>query len=567
MTAIREKTLRTLATALLAAALYALAGCLTPERAEREADEAAVELATACWQTQTGLTNAFDITRPRDVFTLRVALEAVRRGETNAVFPSIAGVSPLEPGTNGLTMLSLDDALKLGARNNRDYQTKKELVYRRALSLDTARHEFETSFSGMVLGALSGNPEIVKETASAGGDPSLVRRKFEQGAVVAGNMAIDVARMIRDDWHSFAWTGDLTMSVPLLRGAGRDIVREPLTQAERDLAYALFDFHRYRETYALSVARAYFTVLRYAQNHRNSGDNARRLEQNWQRAEMMFKAGRMDRIQMDQARTDLLNARQAMITTQQSYGDALDSFKMTLGLAPEAPVALRDEELADLERRMSELATGQPDALGEYPSESAAMGLALAMRTDLAIKEGDVADAERKARVAADALLADVTVEGGVKYDASRSKGSSSVSDSTETQARLKFSAPWDRRRERNAYRAALIDLDQARRAEELAADDVKNEVRSGYRDLAAARVLYENKVEALKVAQMRVDSNDLFMQSGRSSMRDILEAEAALLTARNALCSAVIDWWTSDLKLKCAMGALRIDREGTWSK
>ena len=49
--------------------------------------------------------------------------------------------------------------------------------------------------------------------------------------------------------------------------------------------------------------------------------------------------------------------------------------------------------------------------------------------------------------------------------------------------------------------------------------------------------------------------------------MRDILEAEASLLTARNALCSAVIDWWTSDLTLKCAMGALKIDREGTWAK
>ena len=128
-----------------------VAGCLSPERAAREADESAVELASACWRSQTGLTNSFDIARPRDVFTLRVALEAVRRGETNAVFPSISGVSSLEPGTNGVTELSLDDALKLGARNNRQYQTLKETVYRRALALDTARHEFETSFSGMVL--------------------------------------------------------------------------------------------------------------------------------------------------------------------------------------------------------------------------------------------------------------------------------------------------------------------------------------------------------------------------------------------------------------------------------
>ena len=81
--------------------------------------------------------------------------------------------------------------------------------------------------------------------------------------------------------------------------------------------------------------------------------------------------------------------------------------------------------------------------------------------------------------------------------------------------------------------------------------------MRAGYRDLVAARALYENKVESLKTAQMRVDSNDLFMQSGRSSMRDILEAESAMLTARNALCSAVIDWRLSDLTLRSAMGTL----------
>lgn len=97
--------------------------------------------------------------------------------------------------------------------------------------------------------------------------------------------------------------------------------------------------------------------------------------------------------------------------------------------------------------------------------------------------------------------------------------------------------------------------------------DAVKNEVRSGYRNLVAARALYENKVEAFRVAQMRVRAIDLFMQSGRSSMRDILESESALLSARNALVSAVVDWRTSDLSLRSAMGIFRISNDGTWVK
>ena len=558
----RTTSSRMMRAALPAAALLAcLAGCLTPEKAEKDADETAIELATAYWRGQTGTTNEFNVARPLDVLTLRIALEAVRQGVTNTVFPRIDGIAPLAP-SNGVTYLSLDDALRLGARNNRRYQTLKETVYQRALTLDTERYAFDTTFSSFLLGTLTGKPEITKNYAQAGGG---ARRKFEQGTTLAGNMAVDVTRMIRDDWHSFAWTGDLTATIPLLRGSGRDIVREPLTQAERNLDYALLTFERYRQTYALSIAKSYYNVLSYAQSRRNSEGNAGRLEQNWKRAEMMFKAGRMDRIQVDQARTDLLTARQSIITTQKSYENALDNFKILLGLSPDAPVALRDEELARLQDAMAAKARDQPDALADYPLEGEAQNIALTERRDLFVARGDLIDAERAVSVAADALRADITVEGGLTYDARRRQHAQSIDDTVASTAKLRFSAPWDRRKERNAYRKALITLEQSRRTLEENEDAVKNEVRAGYRDLVAARALYENKVEAFKVAQKRVESNDLFMQSGRSSMRDILEAESALLTAQNALCTAVVDWRMCDLSLRTAMGILAVGDDGAW--
>ena len=528
---------------VLAACLW-LAGCMTPDKAVREADETATAAATEVWRAQTGLTNAFDIARPADVLTLRIALEALRQGTTNAVFPRIAGVAPLAP-SNGTLRLSLESALRLGARNNRKYQTLKEAVYQKALALDDARYAFDNTFSGFLLGALTGSPEIDKEGGQGGAG---VRRKFVNGATLAGNMAVDVTKMIREDWHSFGWTGDLTASVPLLRGSAREIVREPLTQAERNLAYALLTFSRYRETYALSIAKAYYRVLQYAQTRRNSDDNATRLDLNWRRAEMMFKAGRMDRIQVDQARTDLLAAHQTIITAQQNYEDALDNFKITLGLAPEAPVALDDAELVRIQAQMAAQAKDQPDALGDYPHEDDALGIALAERRDLAVTRGEV------------------TVEGSAAYTGRRrSHTGGNVDDDTTSSLRLKWTAPWDRRRERNAYRRALILHDQSRRTLEESEDAVKNEVRAGYRSLSAARALYANKVESYKVAKMRVDAIDLFTQSGRSSMRDTLDAARDLLSAQNALCSAVIEWYTSDLSLRSAMGILQIRPDGTW--
>ena len=193
------------------------------------------------------------------------------------------------------------------------------------------------------------------------------------------------------------------------------------------------------------------------------------------------------------------------------------------------------------------------------------MNIALSERRDLMVVRGDVWDAERAVNVAADALRAELTVEGAGRYAASRRQHRDDVDDDTTTSLKLRWSAPWDRRRERNAYRKALVLLDQSRRTLQENEDTVKNEVRAGYRNLVAARLLYENKVESYKVAKMRVDAIDLFTQSGRSSMRDTLEAARDLLSAQNALCSAVVDWRMSDLGLRTTLGILRVRPDGTW--
>ena len=551
---------RTRAFAATTALLSFIIGCMTPERATREADETAIALATAAWQEQTGCTNTFDISRPADVLTLHVSLAALKQGVTNAVFPRIDGVAELTP-SNGLVRLTLADALRLGARNNRDYQKLKETVYQRAIALDTQRYAFDTTFSGFILGVLNGSPEINKGT---GGPGAGLARQFENGATIVANMAFDVTKMIREDWHSFGWTGDLTASLPLLRGSAREIVREPLTQAERNLAYSILTFERYRQTFAIQIINAYYSVLRLAQNRRNSDDNEKRLQLNFQRAEMMFKAGRMDRIQMDQAKTDLLAAQQTIIATQQSYEDELDTFKMLLGFSPESPLALDDNELVKLQEAMAARAETQPDALSAFPVEETALATAIDERFDLAVTRGDLEDSERAVTVAADALRADLTVEGGGTYNATKDKRKKNVDDDVETTLKLKFTAPWDRRKERNAYRNALIALAQSQRAYEEASDKVKNEVRAGYRSLTAARATYANAVESFKVAQMRANSIELFMQSGRSSMRDILESESALLRARNELCSAVISWHMNDLGLRNKMGIFNVAIDGS---
>ena len=537
--------------------------CMTPSRAVRETDEVGTRLATAYWQSQTGSTNAFDVNRAADALTLRIALLAAARGEQSVVFPSIPHAAP-EVLSNAVLRLSVTDALCVAARNDRQYQKLKEAVFNRALDLDYQQYLFETSFSGMMLMLLTGDPGVEK---ASGRLQAGATRQLPNGAEIAGGLALDVVSLLRDDWRSAAFTGDLTVTVPLMRGAGRDIVREPLTQAERNLIYAVRAFDNYRKSYAVLVANGYFDVLEAAQYLKNASENERRLSRNSKRAEMLFEAGRMQRIQVDQARTDLLKAELSVINYRRSFESKRDAFKVVIGLPPESRVELDGAELQMLEDLMAEIAASSTSAVASFPDEEESLRIALAERDDLYVMRCQFEDAARGVKVAADALKADVALSGGGDLSRKHVTGGDGFEGQEAWTAGLKTSFPWDRRKERNAFKKQLLALEQSRRSLEELEDGVKLSVRNGRRNLLAARAAYENQVQSMRVALLRVESNNLYLQSGRSTMRDVLEAESALLTARNAFCSAVIDWRLSELELRRDMGVLSISEAGMWIK
>ena len=541
--------------------MLSLAACMTPERAVREADQSGRELATQFWQKQTGTTNVFDVTRPADVLTLRVAMLAVARGDQNVVFPKIPYTRMAAP-SNGVLRISLKDALAIGARNDRNYQKYKEQIFTSALDLDYQQYAFDTTFTGLILGALDG--DMGTKTAKGSGKAGF-SKKFRNGLDISGRLALDLVSLLREDWRSVAVNGDLTATMPLMRGAGRDIVMDPLTQAERDLVYAIRDFEHYRQTYAVSVANAYFTALRYEQVAKNSLENHRRLELNSRRADMMFKAGRMDRIQMDQARTDLLSAGESVISTGKNYNSYLDTFKMTIGLPPEGKIELVRSELDQLETAMENIRKGTRDPLEGFPSELEACRIALSARHDVFVMRCRYEDVARNVKIKANALLPELTLNGKPSFNRKRATGEDKFKGDEIWDASLQMDLPWDRRAERNAFKKQLISLELSRRNLEQMEDTVKQTIRNDIRGLVAARASYENAVESMKVAVLRVQSNNLFLQSGRSSMRDILEAESALLSARNSLCSALVEWWMSDLELRRDMGVLKISESGMW--
>jgi outer membrane protein TolC len=186
----------------------------------------------------------------------------------------------------------------------------------------------------------------------------------------------------------------------------------------------------------------------------------------------------------------------------------------------------------------------------------------LTQRHDLAVSRAKVADAQRAVEQAADALRADLTVEAGASYD---SRDLDGKARDRAGHANVELGLPWDRTAERIDYRQRLLDLEAATRTVEAAEDQVKLDVRKALRSLAAAASAYAIQCEAVRVAERRVRSTDLFQQAGRAEMRDVLEARASLLNSRNDLVSAMIRYRLAGLELGRDTASLEMTEEGLW--
>ena len=497
--------------------------------------------------------------------------------------------------TDKTLSLSLLESLQIGARNNNQYQRFKEEIFRAALNLDLERHEFRTTFSGLLevlfSSDMSGEQTVSGIEGSAIGGLS---RKFASGMEFTLQLGLDLVKLLTMDRSSSSGLlGDATVSIPLLRGSAKHIVTEPLTQAERNVTYAIYRFERYKRTFAVQIAGDYLNVLRQLDEIENAQQNYTNLLESAVRARRMADAGRLPEVQVDQAIQDALRAQDRLLAAQQVYAFLLDEFKIFLGLPPDADVMLQEQELARIEqpihagKQTQEVETAQAQSIDEINaqvmreimelapkktfdiSEDVAIRTALANRLDLRVAEGEVFDAQRAVVVAADGLRAEATILGSATAGGRRniaSAGEPNASFRPERgsyEALLSLDLPLERTAERNILRNSLIDLERTVRSYQELEDQVKLEIRNGQRNLVEFRQRIGIQAKSVEVARRRVTSTTLFLQAGRVEIRDVLEAQEALVQALNQLTEARVNYRVATLQLQKDLGTLQVTPNG----
>jgi outer membrane protein TolC len=394
---------------------------------------------------------------------------------------------------------------------------------------------------------------------------------------------------------SLGQLADATVAIPLLRGSGQYIVQEPLTQAERNVVYAINDFERFKRAFAVDIAGGYLAVLRQMDETANAAQNYRSLIASARRARRLADAGRLPEIQVDQAVQNELRARDRWIAAIEQLENRLDAFKAVMGLPPDARVELDRKDLQRLSEKAQKTVAAMktvPEGAGSAPPSDApidlpppeeegagpmemdpegAIRLALENRLDLRSAIGAVFDSQRKVVVAADALRGELTLSGSATVGEGRSVDSADLEDAQlrfdkgQYGAFLTLDLPLERTAEQIAYRNSFIALEEAVRDVQELEDQIKISIQTSLRTLRTARESMSIQGRAVAVAQKRVRSINLFLEAGRAEVRDLLEAEESLFSAQNALTAALIDYRIAELRLQADMGLLALNEEGLW--
>jgi outer membrane protein TolC len=275
-------------------------------------------------------------------------------------------------------LITLEQACELGLFNSREFQDQRESLYLTALPVSLQRFSFAAQ--------LFADGSVHRETTGA--DTALGRRErwrssvnegltktIPTGALLLFRFANQVAvEMLGGNPDVSVSNLTLELTQPLLRGGGRAVTLEPLTQAERNMLYQIRSYARFRKSFFVSLAGGRgggggledFTgglSLPAGSLSSNSGylptvqrsgrldiekRNYRALQDLLQRFEAFAEGGEVSRLQVDQVKRDLLRARGTVNNADLQYRNTLDNFKRQLGLPPSLRIEVDTSALRPL---------------------------------------------------------------------------------------------------------------------------------------------------------------------------------------------------------------------------
>ncbi|MCE9531178.1 MAG: TolC family protein, partial [Planctomycetes bacterium] len=304
-------------------------------------------------------------------------------------------------------LLKLDQAAELSLFNSREFQDRREDLYVAALPVTAERFSFVSQFfaTEKAVREVTGSKTVDGPGSRWKLDTNTGFTKlFPTGATLlvqlANRLVIELGGNGKPTVSLSNLTAELTQ--PLLQGGGYAVTMEPLTQAERNLLYAVRSYARFRAVYYTFLAggndnlfnspysyaglslrgigptlaapsQGYYPTILLSYIARNEEENIAGLERYWKVYQAFEEGGDVSKLQVDQVEQQLLGGRSRLLQRRLDVQNALDSFKIQLGLPTPLPLELDDGPMQPLADHLARYTAARDEfdtlrkIAGDYP--------------------------------------------------------------------------------------------------------------------------------------------------------------------------------------------------------
>jgi len=342
----------------------------------------------------------------------------------------------------------------------------------------------------------------------------------------------------------------INLNQPLLRGFGPNTTYYDLRNSVRSRIAQERSYELTRQRLAIEVTSAYYQIVKQRSLLGVSRQSLKRSNGLREASEARMQVGLASKLDVFRAELQASQTQESLVGSRAALDNALESFRLTLGLAPSEPVEPEGGALTDdvsLEIEPIEILTAR----------------AMASRLELAESRDQIHDSERSLALARQNLLPQLDLN----LNWSKVGFGPSYADANQaSDSRWNFSVASSYPLERTSDKAnrAIADLDLAARKRALAQreQEVEADVRSSVRSLERLRKSIDLQRKSVEFSSQQLRLASLRYQRGLASNFDVIDAEGSLVSARTALVGLLTDFQVARVQLLRATGTLDVARE-----
>jgi outer membrane protein TolC len=343
----------------------------------------------------------------------------------------------------------------------------------------------------------------------------------------------------------------LSLSQPLLKGFGKQVTERGITTADDAMEISLAGWNQKALDTAADARNRFLTLVKAREGLATrlaSLAVARRVHEE---GEARVKAGVLAAFELHDSEFGVLQREKDLLDAELAERDAADQLRLTLHLPPGTVLAPAETSWTDV-----------PD-----PSEEDAFGVALRRRPDLTKARTTLRTAEFNERISRNLALPALSLEGSAGVTGTATEYGDAIDDmksgkSPNWAVGLRIEVPLGNNAARADVAAARLKTRQARVGVAVLEESAALEIRTALRALETRRKQEEVSRKGVDVAETRLAS---FLKRGKlglATTKDVLDAEANLVQAKDNLSAARADFQSALTSLWKSTGEL-LDRHG----